>query len=120
MKVAVTEALQVNLDTETWECRKCGHEHGPASEQYKKLLKLRARNPREVHRTIIDPEKYDHTFAPKPEWVNIVEFYCPSCALLVEAEYLPPGHPPVHDIELNLDALRQSAQASQETEEAGA
>ena len=25
---------------------------------------------------------------------------------MVEAEYLPPGHPPVHDIELDIDALK--------------
>jgi hypothetical protein len=25
---------------------------------------------------------------------------------LVEAEYLPPGHPPLHDIELDIDALK--------------
>jgi hypothetical protein len=24
----------------------------------------------------------------------------------VEAEYLPPGHPPLHDIELDIDALK--------------
>jgi hypothetical protein len=25
---------------------------------------------------------------------------------MVEAEYLPPGHPPLHDIELDIDALK--------------
>jgi acetone carboxylase gamma subunit len=35
-----------------------------------------------------------------------VEFYCPGCAALLECEYLPPGHPLTHDIELDIDALR--------------
>ena len=25
---------------------------------------------------------------------------------MIETEYLPPGHPPVHDIELDIDALK--------------
>ena len=25
---------------------------------------------------------------------------------MVETEYLPPGHPPLHDIELDIDALK--------------
>ena len=32
------------------------------------------------------------------------QYYCPDCGTLVEAEYLPPGHPPLHDIELDIDA----------------
>jgi hypothetical protein len=28
---------------------------------------------------------------------------------MVEAEYLPPGHPPVMDMEFNLDSLRELA-----------
>lgn len=39
----------------------------------------------------------------------LVEFYCPGCGTLVETEALPPGHPPTHDIELDLDNLRRHA-----------
>ena len=27
----------------------------------------------------------------------------------MEVEYLPPGHPPLHDIEFDIDALKQRA-----------
>jgi len=39
--------------------------------------------------------------------VQIVEFYCPSCGTQIETEYLPPGHPITHDVELDLDSLKE-------------
>ncbi|KWF80456.1 acetone carboxylase subunit gamma [Burkholderia diffusa] len=105
----MTEALLIDLDSATWICRKCGHQHGSAERSYKEGLLVHARDPREVHQPILDPVQYRHTFAPKPEWVRIVEYYCPHCALLVEAEYLPPGHPPVDDMRFDLDKLRELA-----------
>jgi acetone carboxylase, gamma subunit len=46
------------------------------------------------------------TFSPDPAWIRIVEFYCPSCGTQVETEYLPPGHPITHDMELDIDSLK--------------
>jgi acetophenone carboxylase len=37
----------------------------------------------------------------------LVEFYCPSCGVMVENEMLPPGHPVTHDIELDIDNLKE-------------
>lgn len=113
MKIAMTEALAIDLDRSLWVCRKCGREHGPAERSYKHGLLVHARDPREVHPPIIDPERYAHTFAPRPDWVRIVEYYCPQCALLVEAEYLPPGHPPVHDMQFDPAGLRALAAQAQ-------
>jgi acetone carboxylase, gamma subunit len=39
--------------------------------------------------------------------VRIVEFYCPGCSTQVETEYLPPGHPITHDIEIDVDRLKE-------------
>jgi acetone carboxylase gamma subunit len=39
-------------------------------------------------------------------WCRILEYYCAGCGTMVETEYLPPGHPPLHDIELDIDALK--------------
>ncbi|KAB7631057.1 acetone carboxylase subunit gamma [Verminephrobacter eiseniae] len=109
MKINMTEALAIDMDRCGWVCRKCGHEHGPAEQNYKQGLLVYARDPRQVHQAIIDPQQYAQTFAPQPEWVRIIEYYCPQCALLVEAEYLPPGHPPVHDMQFDLASLRALA-----------
>ena len=106
MKVFVTPALVVDLNREVWECSRCAHEIGPARDSYKKGLLVRAREPSEVHAPILDPERYEFTFAPDPKWCRIVEYCCPSCGRLVEAEYLPPGHPPAHDIDFDIDALK--------------
>jgi len=100
----ITEYLEIDLETERWHCRRCGHDIGPASESYKRGLLLYDRDPTDVYQAKIDAE-YSH--APDPRWCRIVELYCPGCATQVEVEYLPPGHPLTHDMELDLDALRE-------------
>ncbi len=106
MKIYVTDALIIDLDSEQWECRACSAVLGSARENYKRFMVLRPRDPGEIHAPIIDPERYEFTFAPDPKWLSIIEYYCPECGHMAEAEYLPPGHPPVHDIEFDIDALK--------------
>ncbi len=106
MKVLVTEYLRIDLDTEQWECRRCDHVHGDARDNYKRGLLVYDRDPREVHKPLLDTTLYARTYSPDPTWCRILEYYCPQCGTLVEAEYLPPGHPPLHDIEFDIDALK--------------
>jgi acetophenone carboxylase len=102
--VRVTETLDVDLDAETWVCNRCGHVHGPARENYKMLLRAWARDPRTLYPPLVSG---DVTLTTSPGWTMIVEFYCPGCGVLVEGEWLPPGHPLTHDIEIDLDDLRR-------------
>lgn len=102
-QVEITEYLLINLKTEDWHCRSCGHVLGPARGNYKEGCLVANRDPREIHNPVVQGE---YGFAPDPEWCHIVEFYCPSCATLIEVEYLPPGHPITFDIELDIDALK--------------
>lgn len=104
-KIAITEYLEIALESERWHCRVCGHDIASARDDYKTGLLVYDRDPREIH----DPklgEGYEFTYAPDPAWCRIVEFYCPSCGTQVENEYLPPGHPPTHDIDLDIDKLK--------------
>ena len=101
--VEITEYLAIDLADEHWHCRRCNHDLGSARKNYKEGCAVADRDPREVHDAVVQGE---YTFAPDPEWCRIVEFYCPSCATLLEVEYLPPGHPITHDIELDIDALK--------------
>lgn len=117
MKVHMTENLRIDLESEMWECRKCGRELVCARDNYKRGLNVYERDPREIHAPIIDAEKYDFTFSPDPEWVRILEYYCPGCGTQMEVEYLPPGHPPVHDIDLDLDAMKRQWAAREELPE---
>jgi acetone carboxylase gamma subunit len=104
-RVAITEYLAIDLGTERWHCRPCGHEIGPARASYKEGLLVYDRDPREIHHPILD-SNYPYTYAPDPKWVRILEFYCPACGTMIENEYLPPGCPITHDIELDIDGLK--------------
>ena len=102
-RLRVTEYLDLDLDSESWHCHRCGHGLGPAERNYKEGCLLYDRDPREIHRPVVEGE---YTFAPDPDWVRIVECYCPGCGTQIETEYLPPGHPITHDIELDVARLK--------------
>ena len=106
MKIQVTEYLCIDLEDEKWACACCGHVHGAARENYKKFCRIHARDPREIHRPLIDEKVFDFTYAPDPELCVIYEFYCSNCGTLIETEYQVPGHMPSHDIEFDIDALK--------------
>jgi len=48
-----------------------------------------------------DPETLGEVFpglaGPDPDWCELREFYCPSCARQLETEAIAPGHPVVHE-----------------------
>lgn len=103
MKVRITEYLDIALPARRWSCNRCDADLGPADRSYKEGCLVAYRDPREVHPVLAAGEEFNFSF--DPEWVLLVEFYCPGCGTLVENEYLPPGHPLTWDIELDLDAL---------------
>ena len=103
-RLRITEYLNLDLDLEQWLCNRCGHVLGSARENYKKGCLLYDRDPRDVHPPLLSGE---YSFAPDSNWVRIVEYYCPSCGAQMETEYLPPGHPIIHDIEIDLEKLKE-------------
>ena len=103
-RLRITEYLDLDLDSESWHCNRCGQALGPAAHNYKQGCLLYDRDPREIHRPGLEAE---YTFAPDPEWVRIIECYCPGCGTQIEVEYLPPGHPITHDIELDVARLKE-------------
>lgn len=105
-KIAITEYLDIELETERWHCRRCGYDIGAARSPYKEGLLVHERDPRDIHRPILDDSQYEYTYAPDPKWCRIIEFYCPECGTMIENEYLPPGHPLTNDIELDIDKLK--------------
>ena len=107
MKVLVTEYLRIDLERELWQCRRCERDLVGARENYKRGLLVYDRDPREIHPPLLDTKLYERTYSPDPAWCRILEYYCPGCGTMVEVEYLPPGHPPLHDIELDIDALKE-------------
>lgn len=104
MKVRITEYLDIELATETWQCNRCGHALAPAREDYKSGCVVAEVPIAEAHPPLTEGEAF--SFAPDPDYCRLVEFYCPSCGTVIENEYLPPGHPLTRDIELDIDALK--------------
>ena len=102
-RIRMTEYLDLDVEEEMWHCHRCGHLLISARENYKKGCLLYNRDPREIHRPLLEGT---YTFSPDPDWIRIVEFYCPSCGTQVETEYLPPGHPITHDMEPDIDSLK--------------
>ena len=100
----ITEYLDLDVERLMWSCHRCEKDLIAARENYKKGCLVHVRDPREIHNPVVQGE---YTFSPDPEWIRIVEFYCPHCGIMIENEYLPPGHPVTHDIDLDLDALQQ-------------
>lgn len=109
MKLAITEYLAIDTDSEQWECRSCGHSLTAIAQNYKFGTLVYDRDPREIHHPRLDPKRYAYTYAPDPDWCRILEYYCPSCGTMIETEYTVPGHPPVMDIEFDVEALKKRA-----------
>lgn len=101
----IGENLQCDLDGEVWVCGRCQHTLGSAHENVKHGLLVGERDPREIHPPLLENQEY--TFAPNPEWIRILEFYCPGCGVQIETEYLPPGHPITYTTEIDIAGLKQ-------------
>jgi acetone carboxylase gamma subunit len=102
--IRFTEYLDLDLDKEEWRCHDCGDRIAGARENYKTGLLVADRAPSEIHAPIIEGE---YTFSPDGNWVRILEFCCGGCGRQIETEYLPPGHPITHDIEVDIDSLKR-------------
>lgn len=108
--IRFTENLDLDVERELWLCHTCSHALIGARESYKMGCLVAQRDPREIHAAVLEGE---YTFSPDPDWSRIVEFYCPNCGRQIETEYLPPGHPITHDIELDVDSLKRRLQAGE-------
>jgi acetophenone carboxylase len=111
-RIRLTEYLDLDVDRELWRCNRCDAELISARRPYKEGCLVHERDPREIHPPLIEGE---FTFSPDPDWVRILEFYCPGCGTQVETEYLPPGHPVTVDIEIDVDKLKQRLAAGEIT-----
>ncbi len=113
MRVEITEYLGIDLERDMWCCNRCQGDLVAATESYKTGCLVHERDPGEIHFPLNDHPQYNYSF--DPEWVRIIEFYCPHCGVMVENEYLPPGHPLTWDIDLDLDALKRKHMGGQES-----
>ncbi len=66
-------------------CR-CGHYFGIYRHNWKESALVYERDPQ-------DGDVYSSSNAPTREWMILREFYCPSCATLLDVENVPQGYP---------------------------
>jgi acetone carboxylase gamma subunit len=70
----------------------CGHDLCAADRNWKMDAAVYVRDTVEAMREI-----YPKLAHADPEWMELREFYCPSCARQLEVEASPPGYPVVHE-----------------------
>ncbi len=110
-KMRITETVEIDLDKEMWCCSSCHAEIYSARESYLKGCLVYERPASEIYGPPI-PIKQDSdaiSYAPDPDFMRVVEFYCPECGAIMTVQYLPPGHPIVTEIELDIDKLKERA-----------
>jgi len=110
-RTRITEYLVIDSTSERWLCERCGHDLGSARGDYKRGCLVAERPMSEVHPQMIKGAPF--SFTPNADYCRLIEFYCPGCGVMIENEYLPPGHPLTHDIELDVDALRRQGERKQ-------
>ena len=103
-RIHMGQYLDLDVDDERWRCHDCDHDLGSARDDYKRGLLVTERDPAEVHPAGFEGE---YTFAPKGDWIRVLEFHCPGCGRQVETEYLPPGHPLTRDTSIDVDAIKR-------------
>lgn len=97
----VGEYLGLDVDEEVFFCWKCDRELGAARDvNFKQYLLINERPPSEVYPPWPG-------FSGRDDMCVIREFYCPGCGTMMETECVPPGHPVMHDLEIDIDSLRQ-------------
>lgn len=78
----------------------CGHEFADYRENWKLHALIHVRD----DRASIE-ELYPGREACDPEWMEIREFICPGCGVLLEVEAAPPGYPIVFDFLPDLETF---------------
>jgi N-methylhydantoinase B/acetone carboxylase alpha subunit len=70
----------------------CGHDFCPHDRNWKMEAVVFVRDTDELMQ-----EVYPRMGHADPQWMELREYYCPSCARQLEVEALPPGYPVVHE-----------------------
>lgn len=81
----------------------CGHEFGDYKENWKLKANIFVRDTEEKMN-----EVYPAMMAADTDWMELREFYCPQCFILLQVEAVPPGYPIIFDFQPDIDAFYKS------------
>ncbi|MEE8318815.1 MAG: acetone carboxylase subunit gamma [Dehalococcoidales bacterium] len=109
--IRITETVEIDLDKEMWRCSHCHTEIHPARESYLNGCLVYEKPASEIYGPPIPIKSgsSEISYAPDPDFMRIVEFYCPECGAMMTVQYLPPGHPIVTEMELDIDKMKERA-----------
>ena len=80
---------------------------GNARGNYKEGTLVYDRDPREIHPSILDPEKYEYTFAPDPLFCASSNSIARAAARRSKPNTPHPDTPPTVDMIWDIDALKK-------------
>ena len=102
-RIRMTEHLDLDVEEEMWHCHRCGRALIWARENYKKGCLLYNRDPREIHRPLLEGT---YTFPPtRPGFASSSSTARPA-AHRSRPSICRPGHPITYDLELDIDSLK--------------
>ena len=78
----------------------CGHEFGSYQRNWKLEARIRVRDTEQKLQ-----EMYPPLMHCDPQWMELREFFCPTCFTLLEVEAVPPGYPVVFDFQPDLETF---------------
>ncbi len=78
----------------------CGHEFCAHDQNWKREALINVRDSPEDYREI-----YPEGMHPKPEYMELREFFCPGCETLLEVTNVMPGYPLVHEFEPDIETF---------------
>jgi N-methylhydantoinase B/acetone carboxylase alpha subunit len=81
----------------------CGHDFCHPSRNWKMEAAIYVRD--DLEKLL---EVYPRMAHPDPEWMELRELYCPSCARQLETEAVPPGYPVVHEFLPDIEGFYRS------------
>ena len=78
----------------------CGHEFCEVTTNWKLHAMVYVRDTQEKINEI-----YPDKMGCNAEWMHLREYYCPTCASLLEVEAVPPGYPVIFDFQPDIDSF---------------
>jgi acetone carboxylase gamma subunit len=78
----------------------CGHDFGDYRVNWKRSALIFVRNTQELM-----DEVYPPMMGSDPDWMELREFYCPTCRRQLEVEAVPPAYPIVFDFQPDLEGF---------------
>lgn len=93
--------LDLNEERNTIVCRNCRETLCDATENYREHAALRTRPLQEAGPAFVSAEQK----LGEDKSLEFREFFCPNCAVLLQADFARSDDPILHDIEINVENL---------------